>query len=90
MNIEKLINVEEYVDVDIDVDEIYYNCTDVELEELKGMLLDDGEYEYGLNVENLNDRDKFLIIKDLYDNYSLDDLKKISGWKQGYGINMNL
>jgi len=93
MWINKRISVEfdEYVDVEIDSGDIkeYINdCDDEELEELRDYLSEHDEIEGEiLEVNTLSDMDKYELVKDLYDNYSLEDIQSILNWKQGKGIN---
>lgn len=85
------VEIDEYVDIYLDVDDIIEyldNCHDIDLNHIKDYL--NVEFNINIEINNLNDRDKFLLIKDLYNNYALDDIQRIVGWEPGKGIDKNL
>lgn len=60
-------------DINDDINELYMKETEESI-------------EYTLKVESLNDHYKAKLLKEIYDNFTLEEIEKIFEWKQGKGI----
>jgi len=85
-------NVEVEIDVEIeDVIKFIGHASLTELDEIRDIVKED-DFEidetgdFFAKVDNLYDREKFLILKTAYEKYNLEELIKIFGIRQGDDI----
>ena len=85
--------IEKYVDIDINLDDVIdyiSECDYDELSKIKNNIKFNEDDENMIFVENLYDQEKFNLVKELYENFSLDELKKLTKWKQEKGITVKI